>query len=52
MSLIERYQLIKNIPSNMEVLGVKTELLKMQRRVPVEGIILHIIRKYIKTLFP
>lgn len=37
MSLIERYQLIKNIPSNMEVLGVKTELLKMQRRVPVEG---------------
>lgn len=37
MSLIERYQLIKNIPSKMEVLGVKTELLKMQRRVPVEG---------------
>ena len=37
MSLIERYQMIKNIPSNVEVLGVKTELLKMQRRVPVEG---------------
>lgn len=37
MSLIERYQLIKNVPSKMEVLGVKTERLKMQRRVPVEG---------------
>lgn len=37
MSLIERYQLIKNVPSKMEVLDVKTERLKMQRRVPVEG---------------
>lgn len=37
MSLIERYQLIKNVPSKMEVLCVKTERLKMQRRVPVEG---------------
>lgn len=44
--------MIKNIPSNVEVLGVKTELLKIQEVVPVEGIILHIIRKYIKTLFP